>query len=168
MLLLRSRHLATVGVIVLVSLGSFITALDQTVVVTALPLMMVDLGVSVNQIDRASWIIISYLLGYTVVMPLVGRMSDVYGHVRVYQVALIVFAIGSVLVALSVTLGWVVSARVIQAVGGGATVPVGMAIATLALPARFRGLSLGIVAGAAEAGSMLGPVYGAAILEISD
>ena len=53
MLLLRSRHLATVGVIGLVSLGSFITALDQTVVVTALPLMMVDLGVSVNQIDRA-------------------------------------------------------------------------------------------------------------------
>ena len=62
MLLLRSRHLATVGVIVLVSLGSFITALDQTVVVTALPLMMVDLGVSVNQIDRASWIIISLSL----------------------------------------------------------------------------------------------------------
>ena len=168
MLLYGSRHLSGVGVMIFVALGSFITALDQTVVVTALPLMMRDLGVSVNQIDRASWIIISYLLGYTVVMPLVGRMSDVYGHVRVYRVALIVFAIGSILVALSVTLGWIVSARVIQAVGGGATIPVGMAIATLALPARLRGLSLGIVGGAAEAGSMLGPVYGAAILEISD
>ena len=168
MLLLRARHLSTVGIIIFVSMGSFITALDQTVVVTALPMMMVDLGVAVNQIDRASWIIISYLLGYTVVMPLVGRMSDVYGHVRVYRAALIIFVIGSVLVALSVTLDWIVAARVIQAVGGGATVPVGMAIATLALPARFRGLSLGIVGGAAEAGSMLGPVYGAAILEVSD
>ena len=94
MLLFRARHLSTVGIITFVSLGSFITALDQTVVVTALPMMMVDLGVSVNQIDRASWIIISYLLGYTVVMPLVGRMSDVYGHVRVYRAALIIFVIG--------------------------------------------------------------------------
>ena len=164
----RSSRITPAILLLLVGAGAFITALDQTVVVTALPTIMVDLNVTITDLDRASWIITSYLLGYTIAMPLVGRMADVYGCARVYKIALMIFILGSVLVAVSSSLEWMVAARFIQAAGGGATVPVGMAITALLLPSKLRGLSLGIIAGAAEAGSMLGPIYGAAILEMAN
>ena len=163
-----SRTLPAPMILTVVGLGAFVTALDQTVVVTALPSLMLDLKISLTQLDRASWIITAYLLGYTAAMPVIGRLADVYGYTRVYQVSLVVFVIGTSLVAVSQSLEWMVAARVIQAVGGGATVPIGLAIASNALPRKQWGLALGIVAGAAEAGSMLGPAYGGAIIELAN
>jgi len=160
------RTLPTPLLLAVIGIGTFITALDQTVVVTALPSVMLDLKVPIAELDRASWIITSYLLGYTVAMPLIGRLGDVYGYVRVYQVSLVVFCIGTSLVAVSSSLEWMVGARVIQAVGGGATVPIGMALAVTLVPKGRRGLALGVVGAAAEAGSMLGPAYGGAIIEV--
>ena len=78
------------------------------------------------------------------------------------------FTIGTLLVAVSSSLEWMVGARVVQAVGGGATVPIGLAIASTALPPRHRGLALGIVIAAAEAGAMLGPAYGGAVIKFLD
>ena len=83
------------------ALGVFSTALDQTVVVAALPSVMVDLEIPLTDLDRASWIVVGYLVSYTVAMPLAGRLSDVYGRVRMFQAALVVFSIGSGLVALA-------------------------------------------------------------------
>ncbi|MCH7737624.1 MAG: MFS transporter [Chloroflexi bacterium] len=161
----KDRTLPTPFVLAVIGLGAFITALDQTVVVTALPSVMLDLKVPIVELDRVSWIITAYLLGYTVAMPLIGRLGDVYGYPRVYQASLVVFCIGTSLVAVSTSLEWMVGARVIQAVGGGATVPIGMALATTLVPRGQRGLALGIVGASAEAGSMLGPAYGGAIVE---
>jgi EmrB/QacA subfamily drug resistance transporter len=161
-----SRQLPTTVILAIIGLGAFITALDQTVVVTALPSVMVDLKVPITQLDRVSWVITSYLLGYTVAMPLIGRLGDVYGYPRVYQASLVVFCIGTALVAISPSLEWMVGSRVVQAVGGGATVPIGMALAVTLAPPGRRALALGIVGAAAEAGSMLGPVYGGAIVEL--
>ena len=161
-----SRPMSTAAVLTIVGTGAFITALDQTVVVTALPAVMLDLKVPISQLDRVAWIITAYLLGYTVAMPLIGRLGDVYGYPRVYMASLVVFCIGTGLVAVSGSLGWMVGARVVQAVGGGATVPIGMALATSLVPPERRPLALGVVGAAAEAGSMLGPVYGGAIVEI--
>ena len=160
------RTLPTPFVLAVIGLGAFITALDQTVVVTALPSVMLDLKVPIAELDRAAWIITAYLLGYTVAMPLIGRLGDVYGYPRVYQASLVVFCIGTVLVAVSSSLEWMVGARVVQAVGGGATVPIGMALATTLVPKGQRGLALGIVGASAEAGAMLGPAYGGAIVEV--
>ena len=153
-------------VLTIVGLGAFVTALDQTVVVTALPSVMLDLKIPFTQLDRVSWIVTAYLLGYTVAMPLIGRLGDVYGYARVYQVSLVVFSVGTSLVAISSSLEWMVGARVIQAVGGGAAVPIGMAIASGVLPRRQQALALAIVGASAEAGSMLGPAYGGAIVEL--
>ena len=153
-------------VLTIVGLGAFVTALDQTVVVTALPSIMLDLKIPFTQLDRVSWIITAYLLGYTVAMPLIGRLGDVYGYPRVYQVSLVVFTVGTSMVAISSSLEWMVGARIVQAIGGGATVPIGMAIASSVLPRRQQGLALGIVGASAEAGSMLGPAYGGAIVEL--
>ena len=162
----NDRTLPMPFVLTVIGLGTFITALDQTVVVTALPSVMLDLKVPIAELDRVSWVITAYLLGYTVAMPLIGRLGDVYGYPRVYQVSLVVFCIGTSLVAVSSSLEWMVGARVIQAVGGGATVPIGMALAVSLAPEGRRALALGIVGGAAEAGSMLGPAYGGAIVEV--
>lgn len=153
-------------VLTIVCLGVFSTALDQTVVVTALPSVMLDIKVPLTKIDQASWIITGYLLGYTVAMPLVGRISDVYGRARIFQVSLVLFAVGSLLVALASNLPEIIAARVIQAVGGGATVPIGMAIAISVMPPGRRGLAVGLVGAAAEAGSMMGPLYGGTIIDL--
>ena len=146
-------------------LGVFSTALDQTVVVAALPLLMVDLEIPLTDLDKASWIITGYLISYTVAMPLAGRLSDVYGRVRIFQVALVVFALGSGLVALAPNFTWIVPARVIQAVGGGATVPIGLAMAVAVVSTEKRGIAIGLVAASAEAGSVVGPLYGGSIIE---
>ena len=162
----RGRRISPSWTLAVVGAGALIAALDQTVVVTVLPSVMRDLEVPITELDRASWIVTAYLLGYTAAMPLIGRIADVHGYSRVYRASLVVFALGTSLVAVAPNLEWMVAARVIQAVGGGATVPVGMAIASAQLPPRRRGLALGIVAGAAEAGSMLGPAYGGAIVAL--
>ena len=146
-------------------LGVFSTALDQTVVVAALPSVMVDLEIPLTDLDRASWIVTAYLVSYTVAMPLAGRLSDVHGRVRMFQAALVLFSIGSALVAVAPNFPWVVTARVLQAAGGGATVPIGLAMAVGVVEPHKRGVALGLVAASAEAGSVLGPLYGGGIIE---
>ena len=162
--------------VAVVACGAFITALDQTVVVTALPAVMNDLKVPVFRLESVIWVVTSYLLGYTIAMPLLGRLADVHGYARIYLASLAVFGVGTTLVALSGQSGWlngqvepldqIVMARVIQAIGGGGAVPISLAIAAALVSPRQRGLALGIVAGAAEAGSMLGPAYGGAVIEL--
>ena len=164
------------ALVAVVACGAFITALDQTVVVTALPAVMADLKVPIIRLESVIWVVTAYLLGYTVAMPLLGRLADVYGYVRIYWASLAVFGIGTTLVALSGESEWlngrlepldqIVVARVIQAIGGGGAVPISLAIAAGLTTTQQRGLALGIVAGAAEAGSMLGPAYGGAVIEI--
>ena len=146
-------------------LGVFSTALDQTVVVAALPSVMVDLEIPLTDLDTASWIVTAYLVSYTVAMPLAGRLSDVHGRVRMFQAALVLFSIGSALVAVAPNFPWVVTARVLQAAGGGATVPIGLAMAVGTVEPQKRGVALGLVAASAEAGSVLGPLYGGGIIE---
>ena len=148
-----TRQHSTWAILAITATGAFITALDQTVVVTALPSVMLDLKIPITELDRVSWIITAYLLGYTVAMPLIGRIGDVYGYPRVYQASLIVFCIGTSLVAISQSFEFMIGARVIQAIGGGATVPLGMALATTLVAPEKRALALGVVGGAAEAGS---------------
>ena len=159
---LGSSETVVLGVL---CLGVFSTALDQTVVVAALPLVMVDLEIPLTDLDKASWFITAYLVSYTVAMPLAGRLSDVYGRVRMFQAALVVFAIGSALVAMAPNFAWVVPVRVIQAVGGGATVPIALAMAVGVVAPERRGIAIGLVAASAEAGSVVGPLYGGAIIE---
>jgi len=162
---LPTRTVSPFLILAVICTGIFVAALDQTVVVTALPSIMTDLELPVTELDRAAWIITAYLLGYTMVMPLMGRFSDVYGHGRIYILSLLVFMGGSVLVAVASSLSWLVAARVIQAIGGGAVVPVAMAIVSDVFPKNRRSIALGVIGAVAEAGSVLGPLYGGVIVE---
>jgi len=164
----------------------FLTALDQTVVVTALPQIITDLQIPVLQLDRAAWIVSGYLLGYVIAMPLMGRVSDMYGRRRVFLICLSIFAFGSLFCGLAPILGnsidlsflqqfglnidspgliWLVAARFVQAAGGGAVVPVAMAVAGDFYGEARRGLALGLVGMVTEAGGVLGPLYGSIIVQ---
>lgn len=152
-------------VMVVICLGIFVAAMDQTVIYGALPDMMGAIKLPVTRLDQASWIVIGYLLGYTFAMPLVGKVSDVYGHGRVYIISLVIFALGSVFVAISTSIEWLVGARIFQAVGGGALVPVAMAITGELYTGKNRAVALGVIGAAVEAGGALGPFYGAVIAQ---
>ncbi|HEV2659789.1 MAG TPA: MFS transporter, partial [Ktedonobacteraceae bacterium] len=167
-------------------IGVFFTALDQTVVVTALPQIINDLQIPITQLDRASWIVSAYLLGFVVVMPLMGRVSDLYGRRRIFLICLSIFGVGSLLCGLAPILGkpldlsflgifgidtsspgliLLIAARLIQAIGGGSVVPVAMAIASDFYGQERRGLALGIIGAVTEAGGAIGPVYGALVVQ---
>lgn len=155
---------APVALLVVLCTGIFLAALDQTVVVTALRSIIFELGIAFTSIDQAAWIVNGYLLGYSVAMPLMGRISDVYGHRRTYMICLGIFTLGSVLCALASSLPLLVAARVIQATGGGAIVPVTMAIIADIFPPQRRGSVLGIIGAVVEAGGVLGPLWGVLII----
>jgi MFS family permease len=138
----------------------FVAALDMTMVLTIMPDIMRSLYIDVRNLNDAGWIITAYLLGYTVAMPLFGRLADVRGRRSMTMVALGLFLLGSALCVFLARLDLFVVARVIQAAGGGALVPITMAAAADMYPLSRRGLVLGIVGGAAEAGGVLGPMYG--------
>jgi EmrB/QacA subfamily drug resistance transporter len=146
----------------------FIAADDQTVVVTVLPQVMLDMEVPITELDRASWTITGYLLGYVAAMPLIGRMSDSWGHRRLFIWSMAMFMVGSAVVALMPTLGWLVAARVFQAVGAGALVPISIAMAGDLFPAGQRGLPLGLIGASAEAGGVIGPLWGGIITRFLD
>src|SRR6266536_905025 len=167
----------------------FLTALDQTVVVTALPQIITDLQISVTHLDRAAWIISGYLLGYVIAMPLMGRVSDIYGRRRVFLICLGIFAFGSLFCGLAPKLAdlvdlssfsflqnvgidvsspgliWLIAARFVQAAGGGAMIPLAMAVAGDFYGWQRRGLALGLIGMVTEAGGVLGPLYGSLIVQ---
>ena len=148
--------------------GVVLAALDLTVVVSILTTIMNDLDIPINDLAKGAWIVTAYLLAYTVTMPFLGRVSDVYGRRMVFLGALLVFVIGSVMVAFSTQelgLGWIIAGRVVQAIGGGAMVPVSMAVVGDIFPARRRGLALGLIGAADTAGWVIGPLYGAVMLK---
>ncbi|MDP6422115.1 MAG: MFS transporter [SAR202 cluster bacterium] len=154
--------------IVPICAGVFIAADDQTVIVTVLPQIMLDLKVQITELDRASWTITGYLLGYVAAMPLIGRMSDVWGHRNLYVASMLMFMAGSVLAALTTDLTALVAARVFQAVGAGALVPISIAMVGDLFPSARRGVPLGIVGASAEAGGVIGPLWGGIIIRYLD
>lgn len=148
--------------------GVFVGGFDQTFVVTVLPEMQRDLGVSVDRFGQLSWVISGYLLGYTVAMPLMGRVADVYGHARMFVVALLLFMGGSLAVALAPNLWSLVAARAVSAVGGGAMVPISMALAAEVLPRSRRPLAIGGISALDDTSSLLGPLWGALVARLLD
>jgi len=144
-----------------------VAALDLTVIAPVLPSIIFDLKVNTAEADRYVWIVSGYLLAYTVTIPLMGRLSDVIGRRATFMLALVIFLAGSVLTASADTLPRIVAARSIQGFGGGAMVPVAMAVVGDLLPPARRAGALGIVAAADTLGWVLGPLWGAGIQQIA-
>ncbi len=143
--------------------GLFVASLDAYVVVTAILPMLVSLGISVNHLERATPIITGFLLGYLAAMPLAGGLSDRFGRLRIFAACLGLFAAGSILTASAGNLGFLVTGRLLQGGGGGALVPVTLALAADLFPAGDRSPVLGALSALQELGSMLGPLWGGVI-----
>ena len=144
-----------------------IAAIDTYVIVLALPAIMADVGIGIDQLQAATPIISGFLLGYVVVMPMLGRLSDVYGRRPLLLLCLAVFAAGSLVTASAHDLGSVVAGRALQGLGGGGLVPVTLALVADLWPADRRGVPLGVIGGVQELGSVLGPLYGGLILTVA-
>ena len=148
--------------------GLFVAALDAYVVVTLLPAMMGDVGLTIERLEQATPIITGFLAGYVVAMPLLGAFSDARGRIPVYLACLAAFAAGSVITATSglwtfAGLPWMVAGRFIQGLGGGGLVPLSLALAADLYRDRARTFAIGSVAALQEAGSVVGPLYGATL-----
>ncbi|MHB1325236.1 MAG: MFS transporter [Thermoleophilia bacterium] len=147
--------------------GIFLAALDQTAVSALLPTIIKDYegAFSPSAVERAGWIITAYLVGYTVVMPVMGRIADLLGHRLLFNVSILIFIAGSIMCALAPTLKWLAFFRAVQAVGGGAIVPIAMGMVGLGFSRKMQGLAIGILVSAGEAGGVIGPLYGALVAE---
>ena len=158
------KELASRGLLALAAVAIGFAAADTYVVVLALPDMMTAAGLTVAELQRAAPIISGFLLGYVAMLPLIGRVSDLRGRVPVLIGCLVVFAIGSVITAAGYDLTSIVLGRLIQGIGGGGLIPPTLALIADTWPAERRGLPLGIVGAVQELGSVVGPLWGAAIL----
>jgi MFS family permease len=143
--------------------GLFVAALDAYLVVTLLPAMLTDVGLTIERFEQATPIVTGFLCGYVVAMPLLGAYSDVRGRAPVYALCVVVFAAGSVVTATAGSLPWLVAGRLLQGLGGGGLVPLTLALAADLYEDRARTVALGAVSGLQEAGSVLGPIYGATL-----
>src|SRR5215210_3288317 len=155
-------------VVVLATLAVLVTAADTYVVVLALPDILTGVGVGVAELQRATPIVGGFLLGYTATLPLLGRLADLRGRLPVLVGCLLLFALGSLLTATAATLGPAVAGRGLQGIGAGGLVPATLALVADRWPPERRSLPLGVVGAVQEAGAVLGPLAGAAVLDVAD
>jgi MFS family permease len=144
--------------------GVFLAGLELMVTAVALPQILVTLA-DWTDLRKASWIISGYLLVYVITMPLAGRMTDLWGARRLFLVALAVFTLGSLLAGLAQSLDQLIAARLVQALGGGAIIPVATAAASHMFEGAARPRALGVIGALTFLGMAAGPFVGAAVLE---
>ncbi len=168
----------------LICLPIFIGSLDLTIVSAFLPEILIKLGLPLqSSLDEASWVVSGYLLAYAISMMFMGRVSDLIGRRKVYVVCLLIFVVGSVMVATAhtwptdvlylaarrlgqrpekqaITLLAIIIGRIVQALGAGALVPVSLALVGDLFPPDRRAQPLGVVGAVDTLGWVLGHLYG--------
>src|SRR5919107_857253 len=149
----RRQVLVIFGVLLL---GLLLAALDQTIVATALPTIAGELG----GLEHLSWVVTAYLLTSTVSTPLYGKLSDLFGRLRLFQAAIVIFLAGSVLCGLSQDMFQLILFRAVQGVGGGGLIAMSFAIIGDIVPPRERGRYTGYVVAVFAVTSVVGPLLG--------
>jgi len=138
-----------------------LAALDQTIVATALPKVVSDLG----GITQYSWVFTAYMLGSTVTVPLYGKLGDLHGRKPLFIVAIVIFLIGSTLCGAAQNMWELVVFRAIQGVGAGGLFPLTLAMVGMIVPPRDRGRYQGLIGSVFAAASIIGPLIGGFIVD---
>jgi EmrB/QacA subfamily drug resistance transporter len=144
-----------------IMLPMFLAAVDQTIVATALPAIAGSLG----DVERVSWVVVSYLVANTIAAPVYGRLGDALGRRKMMFVALAVFVGASVLCAVSGSILMLTAARLLQGVGGGGLMTLSQALIAESVPARERGKYQGYLSGMYASAATFGPVAGGYLTE---
>ena len=144
-----------------VMLALFLAALDQTVVGTAIPRIVADLG----GFDRFTWVTGAYLVASTTAVPIVGRLTDLYGRKSFYIGGIVVFLVGSVLSGLSQTMNQLIAFRAVQGLGGGVLLANAFVVVGDLFPAAERGKYQGFLAAVFGISSVIGPTLGGFITD---
>jgi len=142
-------------------LGLLLAALDQTIVSTALPTIVSDLG----GLEHLSWVVTAYLLASTAATPLWGKLGDQYGRKKLFQTAIVIFLIGSGLCGMAQNMPQLIGFRALQGLGGGGLIVLSMAIVGDIVPPRERGKYQGLFGAVFGATSVLGPLLGGLFTE---
>src|SRR3989440_3495128 len=155
----------SIGRILAIYAGLMVTlllaALDQTIVATALPRIVGDLG----GITQYSWVFTAYMLTSTVTVPLYGRLGDAYGRKYLFMFAIVVFLLGSALCGAATTMTQLVIFRAVQGVGAGGLFPLSLAVIGNIVPPRDRGRWQGLIGAVFAAASIIGPAVGGFIVD---
>src|SRR5437899_8903812 len=133
-----------------------LASLDQTIVATALPTIVGELG----GLQHLSWVVTAYLLASTVSGPLYGKFGDLYGRKAVLQTAIVIFLVGSALCGLSQNMAELISFRALQGLGAGGLIVTAIAVIGDVIPARDRGRYQGIFGGVFGVSTIIGPLLG--------
>ncbi|MFI1867909.1 MDR family MFS transporter [Streptomyces jumonjinensis] len=149
----RRSVLVAIGALLL---GMLLAALDQTIVSTALPTIVSELG----GLEHLSWVVTAYLLASTAATPLWGKLGDQYGRKKLFQAAIVIFLIGSALCGVAQDMPQLIAFRALQGLGGGGLMVLSMAIVGDIVPPRERGRYQGLFGGVFGASSVLGPLLG--------
>ena len=145
-----------------VMIGTFMAVLDATIVNVGLPKIMASFGVG---LDKIEWVLTAYMLALAVMLPTSGWLADKFGYKRVYFLGLFLFTLGSFLCGISPDEDILIFSRVIQGLGAGCLMPVGMAIITREFPAEKRGVALGFWSIASAASVSFGPLIGGYLVD---
>ncbi|MFF2698242.1 DHA2 family efflux MFS transporter permease subunit [Streptomyces cyaneofuscatus] len=149
----RRTVLVAIGALLL---GMLLAALDQTIVSTALPTIVSELG----GLDHLSWVVTAYLLAATAATPLWGKLGDQYGRKKLFQTAIVIFLIGSALCGMAQNMPQLIGFRALQGLGGGGLMVLSMAIVGDLVTPRERGKYQGLFGAVFGATSVLGPLLG--------
>ena len=153
------------AVLAAVGFSVFVAADDLTVVATMLRPIIGDLGLVLpDGLDDAAWIVNVYLIAFVAVMPIAGRISDIVGRRRTFVLAYLLFIIGSLVIPLASSMGPFLVGRVLTAIGGGAMVPVALAVVGDVYPPHSRARALGTLGAIETLGWVWGPLYGAMLV----
>jgi EmrB/QacA subfamily drug resistance transporter len=142
-------------------LGMFLAALDQTIVSTALPTIVGDLG----GLNHLSWVVTSYLLASTISTPVYGKLGDMHGRKPLFMVAILIFLAGSMLAGLSQSMGQLIAFRAVQGMGAGGLIVGAQAIIGDIVPPRDRGRYMGLIGAVFAVASVAGPLLGGFLVD---